>query len=420
MIRKFSEHSTLTEAKKDTAVFAFGRMNPPTIGHGLVVEKIMSVAKAKNADHFLFVSKSQDPKKNPLTHEQKVSYLKKFFPKANIPLNKAINPFDAVLYLCSLGYKNIVVVTGDDHLEEYRKIATYKGKKDSKGERTYSFDTFEVVVAGEARDDSAAGVAGMSASKMRAAAFNEDFPAFATGVPGNDMALKKKLYSDVRKGMGLKEEFVLEQADKKSDVTILALTSSQNDLSDTVEKMEKICKRKGISFYAVKTNSAQLDISAVTAKKIKIRNYDGEERDITIDPSNTVCIVRGGVMNSDIGVAILTILQNNGVFMVNERGGMELCANKLETAIALKKHGLPHPRTAFIAKEENVEAAVKEIGGKFPVIVKTLTGAEGIGVSKIESLESLKSVLQTLWKYEAEVIIQEFLPISRTTFAASS
>lgn len=409
MIRKFSEHTTLTEAKKDTAVFAFGRMNPPTIGHGAVVDKLLALAQSKNADHFLFVSKTQDPKKNPLTHDQKVSYLKKFFPKANVPLNKAINPFDAVLYLCSLGYKHIVVVTGDDHLEEYRRVASYKGKKDSSG-REYSFDTFEAVIAGEARDENAQGVAGMSASKMRAAAFAGNFSEFSTGVPGTNNALKKKLYDDVRKGMGLKEEFVLEQTEKKSEVTILALTSSQNDLSDTVEKMEKICKKKGIAFYGIKTSSAQVDISAVTAKKIKIRNYDGEENDVAIDPSNTVCVVRGGVMNTDIGVAILTILQNNGVFMVNERGGMELCANKLETAIALKKHNLPHPRTAFVAKEENVEAAVKEIGGKFPVIVKTLTGAEGIGVSKIESLESLKSVLQTLWKYEAEVIIQEFLP----------
>jgi RimK family alpha-L-glutamate ligase len=174
--------------------------------------------------------------------------------------------------------------------------------------------------------------------------------------------------------------------------------------------MQEICKRRKIEFYALKTSKAQVDLSNVASKKIVIKNYDGEGKDATIVPGNTVAIVRGGVMNTDIGVAIMTILQNNGVFMINERGGMELCANKLETAIALKKHGLPHPRTAFVANEENIETAVKEIGGKFPVIVKTLTGAEGIGVSKIESMESLKSVLQTLWKYGAEVIMQEFLP----------
>jgi RimK family alpha-L-glutamate ligase len=410
-VKNFAQH--LTEApKKDTVVIAFGRMNPPTIGHGVLVDKVLSEASKRNADHFIFASTSQDPKKNPLTHKQKVEYLKKFFPKAKFPLNKAGDPYSAVLHVCDLGYKNIVMIAGSDQVENFKNIAKYKGRtaeRDPK-KRKYSFDNFEVVQAGEARDDDAQGVQGMSASKMRAAAFDGDFKKFATGVAGTDMALKKKMYNDVRKGLNLKEEYIFEAKDGEDKVTILALTSSEKDLSDTIEKMEAICKRRKIEFYAVKTSKAQVDISSVASKKIVIKNYDGEGKDCTINPSDTVAIVRGGVMNSDIGVAIMTILQNNGVFMVNERGGMELCANKLETAIALKKHELPHPRTAFVANEENIETAVKEVGGKFPIIVKTLTGAEGIGVSKIESMESLKSVLQTLWKYKAEVIIQEFLP----------
>lgn len=411
MMERFATH--ITEAKKkDTAVFAFGRMNPPTIGHGAVVDKVMSEASKRNADHYIFVSKTQEPKKNPLDQKTKIAYLKKFFPKGNFPIGKSINPFDTVLYLCQLGYKHIVVVTGSDHLAEYNKIKEYKGKVASNDpkKRKYSFETFEVVIAGEARDDAATGVAGMSASKMRAAAFNNDFKSFSGGVPGNDVAMKKKLFKDVRKGLNLREEYFAEAKDETENVTILAVTSSEKDLSDTIEKMEEICKRRKIKFYAIKTSKAQVDISNVASNKITIKNYDGEGKDVTIVPGDTVAVVRGGVMNSDIGVAIMTILQNNGVFMVNERGGMELCANKLETAIALKKHELPHPKTAFVANEENIESAVKEIGGKFPVIVKTLTGAEGIGVSKIESMESLKSVLQTLWKYGAEVIMQEFLP----------
>ena len=411
MMERFATH--ITEAKKkDTAVFAFGRMNPPTIGHGAVVDKVMSEASKRNADHYIFVSKTQEPKKNPLDQKTKIAYLKKFFPRGNFPIGKSINPFDTVLYLCELGYKHIVVVTGSDHLAEYNKIKEYKGKVASNDpkKRKYSFETFEVVIAGEARDDAATGVAGMSASKMRAAAFNNDYKSFSAGVPGTDDATKKKLFKDVRKGLNLKEEYFPEAKDETENVTILAVTSSEKDLSDTIEKMEEICKRRKINFYAVKTSKAQVDISNVASNKITIKNYDGEGKDVTIVPGDTVAVVRGGVMNSDIGVAIMTILQNNGVFMINERGGMELCANKLETAIALKKHELPHPRTAFVANEENIESAVKEIGGKFPVIVKTLTGAEGIGVSKIESMESLKSVLQTLWKYGAEVIMQEFLP----------
>ena len=425
-MKTFSEATKNAKPKKKSVVFAFGRMNPPTTGHGVLVKKVMDEAGSRSADHFIFVSKSQDAKKNPLTHAQKVSYLRKLFPQGNFPLNKAANPYEAVLYLCELGYTDITMIAGSDQVDNFKGIAAYKGKvaeKDPK-KRKYSFDSFRVVQAGEERVEkvSLADIDKMlkkgkpvdpmymSASLMRAAAFAKRFDIFSIGIPGNK-TLAKQLYNDVRKGMALNEEYIPEAADDPKDkVTILALTSSDKDLSDTIEKMQEICKRRKIEFYAVKTSKAQVDLSNVASKKIVIKNYDGEGKDVTIVPGNTVVIVRGGVMNTDIGVAIMTILQNNGVFMINERGGMELCANKLETAIALKKHGLPHPRTAFVANEENIETAVKEIGGKFPVIVKTLTGAEGIGVSKIESMESLKSVLQTLWKYGAEIIMQEFLP----------
>jgi ribosomal protein S6--L-glutamate ligase len=425
-MKTFSEATKNAKPKKKSVVFAFGRMNPPTTGHGVLVKKVMDEAGSRSADHFIFVSKSQDAKKNPLTHAQKVSYLRKLFPQGNFPLNKAANPYEAVLYLCELGYTDITMIAGSDQVDNFKGIAAYKGKvaeKDPK-KRKYSFDSFRVVQAGEERVEKvsladidkmlkkgkAVDPMYMSASLMRAAAFAKRFDIFSIGIPGNK-TLAKQLYNDVRKGMALNEEYIPEAADDPKDkVTILALTSSDKDLSDTIEKMQEICKRRKIEFYALKTSKAQIDLSNVASKKVVIKNYDGEGKDATIVPGNTVAIVRGGVMNTDIGVAIMTILQNNGVFMINERGGMELCANKLETAIALKKHGLPHPRTAFVANEENIETAVKEIGGKFPVIVKTLTGAEGIGVSKIESMESLKSVLQTLWKYGAEIIMQEFLP----------
>lgn len=422
----FRDHTnTINEAKKDSVVFAFGRMNPPTIGHKVVVEKVLSEAASRGADHFIFVSKTQDTKKNPLDQKSKVEYLKKLFPKVKFPVGKSTNPFDTVLYLCELGYKKIYVVTGSDHVAEYNRIKEYKGKvatNDPK-KRSYSFDTLEVIVAGKARVKVTLDMVDemikkgqevdpmyMSASLMREAAFKDRFDLFSIGIPGNK-TLAKSMWKEVRRGLSLKEDFgLLSEAPKTDDVTILALTSSEKDLSDTIEKTEAICKRRKIEFYPVKTSKAQVEISNVASKKITIKNYDGEGKDVTIIPENTVAIVRGGVMNTEIGVAIMTILQNNGVFMVNERAGMELCANKLETAIALKKHGLPHPRTAFVANEENIESAVKEVGGKFPIICKTLTGAEGIGVSKIDSMESLKSVLQTLWKYGAEIIIQEFLP----------
>ena len=197
----------------------------------------------------------------------------------------------------------------------------------------------------------------------------------------------------------------------KSDVTVIVLTSSRNDLSDTVKKIEESCRKYGVKFYPVLTQYAYVDDRTATHESITINNYDGKGKSVTLDPRDVVCFARGGVTNTQIGLAILTIFENTGMFVINERRPMELCANKLYSAIQLDTYKIPTPRTAFVANLSSLDDALGKIGNKFPVIVKTLTGAEGVGVSIVESYESLKSVLQTLWKFEAEIIIQEYLPI---------
>ena len=197
----------------------------------------------------------------------------------------------------------------------------------------------------------------------------------------------------------------------KSQTTVLVLTSSGKDASDTVLKIGIAAKKYGCDFYAVSTQYAYVDDQTATHTSITINNYDGTGKSIEVDPRNVVCFTRGGVANTQIGLAILTIFEKTGMFVINERNAMELCANKLYTAIQLDKHKIPTPRTAFVSNLGALDDALEKIGNTFPVIVKTLTGAEGVGVSIVESYESLKSVLQTLWKYKAELLIQEYLQI---------
>jgi ribosomal protein S6--L-glutamate ligase len=197
----------------------------------------------------------------------------------------------------------------------------------------------------------------------------------------------------------------------KNNVTVIVLTSSKNDLSDTVNKIGMSCKKFGVKFYPILTQYAYIDDRATTRESITIHNYDGKGKSVTLDPRDVVCFTRGGVANTQIGLAILTIFENTGMFVINERKAMELCANKLYSAIQLDSYRIPTPRTAFVANLSSLDDALDKIGNKFPVIVKTLTGAEGVGVSIVESYESLKSVLQTLWKYDAELLIQEYLEI---------
>jgi hypothetical protein len=185
--------------------FTFGRMNPPTIGHG----KLMNVmsAKAGKNPYKVFLSHSQDAKKNPLTYEQKVKHTRKMFPKhaRNVILNKKVKKvFDAATSLYEQGFNKITMVVGADRITEFKTLLNkYNGVKGRHG--FYNFEKINIVSAGD-RDPDAEGVEGMSASKQRENASNNDFTTFAQGVPSS-MSNKdaKRLFNDVRAGMGLKE-----------------------------------------------------------------------------------------------------------------------------------------------------------------------------------------------------------------------
>lgn len=203
MISSFKQY--LSEENK-SVYFTFGRMNPPTIGHGKLLDKLSSVS-GKNA-YYIFISQSQDAKKNPLSYSDKVKHSRKMFPKhaRQILLDKKIKTvFDAATKFYNDGYKNIVMVVGQDRVNEfYILLNKYNGVKGRYG--FYNFESINVVSAGE-RDPDSEGIEGMSASKQRANASENDFASFSQGVP-SQMSTKdtRKLFNDVRLGMGLKEE----------------------------------------------------------------------------------------------------------------------------------------------------------------------------------------------------------------------
>ena len=190
-----------------TTVFAFGRMNPPTTGHAKLVDKVKSVAKANKADHLIVVSHSQDKSKNPLSAEQKLKHTKRFFPKTNIKAASKESPtfLQHAANLHKAGTKHLIMIAGSDRTDEYKeKLNKYNGEGEGK---LYNFKSIKVVSAGE-RDPDAEGVEGMSASKMREHAKNNNYTGFKAGIPSHvSDAHAKELFNDVRKGMQLKENF---------------------------------------------------------------------------------------------------------------------------------------------------------------------------------------------------------------------
>ena len=177
-------------------------------------------------------------------------------------------------------------------------------------------------------------------------------------------------------------------------ITVIALTKSEGeDQRDTVTKLEQQCKKKGVPFYPVRLGEAFVIDTDISDDKVTIHNYDGDNNKINLKPSKTACCVRGGALTGIAGKGLTRTLEEAGMFMINRYVPMELCANKFTTAITLKKAGISTPRTALVTNSASVEIAMKDIGGSFPVIAKTITGAEGIGVMKLETKESLGSVL---------------------------
>ena len=203
-MKKFSE---IIEARGDTAVFTFGRFNPPTTGHEKLMEAVAKQAKKNSAPYYIFASHSENAKKDPLPYAKKLAYMKKMFPKhaRSLVVDKARNVFEIAVTLHNKGHKSIIMVVGSDRVTEFETLLNkYNGTEARHG--YYGFDNIEVVSAGE-RDPDAEGVTGMSASKMRAAAIANDFDQFKLGLPSN-FKQGMSLFKDVRKYIGVRDSFV--------------------------------------------------------------------------------------------------------------------------------------------------------------------------------------------------------------------
>lgn len=187
---------------KRHASFCFGRMNPPTVGHGQLINTVAN--SAAGGDYFIFTSQTQDPKKNPLDYATKIKFLKALFPDhaSHIVQDTNLKTIMQVAHwLYSKGYRKVTFVAGSDRLPEFKALLEkYNGVETTNG--YYQFDSINFASSGD-RDPDAEGVTGVSASAARAAADAGNYEAFAKAVGAGK--LTKELYNAVLKGMGKTE-----------------------------------------------------------------------------------------------------------------------------------------------------------------------------------------------------------------------
>ena len=185
----------------------------------------------------------------------------------------------------------------------------------------------------------------------------------------------------------------------------IVILSGTKKPSKTAKSFISECQNKGIQCYAVDVNSVRIE---------KLYNGhllldDENKTEIIINPEDTAIIPRRGVVSNSYTRDILRSLEESRYFCLNSLESIEVCENKYLTSKVMEKHDLPVPKYALVPDESQIDQAIEEVGGNFPIIMKLLSGSQGIGVSIVDSYASLKSVYQTIKKLnpESEILIQE-------------
>lgn len=242
MINRFSQFLVEEES---VVYFTFGRMNPPTIGHGKLLDTLSNIAR--RSPYRIFLSQSNDKKKNPLQYKDKVKHVRKMFPKharSIILNNKVKTPFHALSFLYDQGYKKVVMIAGSDRVTQYDvRLNKYNGKKGDHG--FYNFEGGVKIISAGERDPDADGAEGASGTKQRKYAVANDFTGFSKSLPVNmSNANAKRLFNDVRSGLGLKEEKQFKNHIQLEPVSDLREAYLRDNIFEEGEKV--VLTKKGI------------------------------------------------------------------------------------------------------------------------------------------------------------------------------
>ncbi len=183
----------------------YGRFNPPTIGHKKMLDQLKKLAGQE--DYFIWPTWTNDKKKNPLKHPDKVNWMLKMFTQhaSHIESDVSLRTMPQILeHLMVEGYTDVVIVCGSDRTKEFQFNIEWNRVETGDGKSYYAFNTINIDSTGLNRDPDSDGAEGMSASKMRDAAKNVNTVKFLEGVEGLlNTSDALTLMEDVREGLGL-------------------------------------------------------------------------------------------------------------------------------------------------------------------------------------------------------------------------
>ena len=255
----------LKEDDRSTAVFAFGRFNPPTIGHQKLLETVLAAAKTANGKAYLFLSHKQNNKTDPLTQKEKADYIKLFYPKLDVGHPEVKTIIQALQKIQAEGRTKLVMVAGSDRVAEFSKLLNqYNGKPDKQGNELYKFDSINVVNAGQ-RDPDQEGATGASASKARELANKGQEHEFSKIIMGGNSG--KKLYDIIQDRLGKQidennKKLYNEDMEDGKPIVYLDMDGVLADFFGGVEKMY------GVEHWKQLTNDKTKDLKKEVIDRI--------------------------------------------------------------------------------------------------------------------------------------------------------
>ena len=284
----------LFEAGAKHVTFCFGRMNPPTIGH----KQVLDTMKKQGGDMRIFVSQTQDKKKNPLDYATKIKFIKEMFPEyaGDVVDNSGLNTIGKVAsYLHEQGYNSATFVAGSDRLEDMKSLLTQYNGVEGKAHGFYDFEVLDFVSSGE-REDGAEGVTGVSASGARAAAANNDFESFQEATGAGELA--KPLFAAVRKGLGINED-VAEGWKSNAAASVLA---AANLLGSPAQAAEEPVKPIIIAYVTIDGEVKKFNLGDKFASSKEAEKFISNELDKQGLQGYELEIKRGYPKKKDSGV----------------------------------------------------------------------------------------------------------------------
>ena len=266
----------LEEAPNKAVVLGWGRMNPITVGHEKLVNKIKSVARQESATPLIYISHSQDAKKNPLDYDDKIMLAKKAFGNKLIVKSNA-RTIIQIMQELQKKFSRVILVVGQDRIKQFDDLLNKYNGKD------YTFDNISIVSAGD-RDPDSEGVDGMSASKMRVAASQGDFKKFKTGLPRRLQSDAQDVYDMVRGGMKIAEMLELDEALTIQQRRMRAITMRK--FKSKIAQGRRRMAKKAATMDKLKSRARKAAIKII---RKKVAGKKGEKY-ATLSPSEKMLI----------------------------------------------------------------------------------------------------------------------------------